>query len=97
MSTDDPPLYIRDVLHAATVEVTEEGTVASAATAVVMATRAMPAPPPKMTLDRPFLFSIVALDHDEGTGKMVAMRPLFVGRVTDPELLGMPEVEQDEL
>jgi serpin B len=49
--------YIEDVLHKAVVEVNEEGTVAAAATAVVM-TRSLPPPPIDFTIDRPFLFVV---------------------------------------
>jgi serpin B len=49
--------YIRDVLHKAVIEVNEQGTVAAAATAVVM-TRSLPPPPVRVKLDRPFLFVV---------------------------------------
>jgi len=69
-------LYISAVLHKAFVEVNEEGTEAAAATAVVMALRGMPAPPPLFRADRPFVFII----RDRGTGAI-----LFMGRVANPK------------
>ena len=67
-------LFVSSVIHQAIVEVTEEGTVAAAATAVSMARSA----PPKVipfVVDRPFLFAI----RDRRTGVL-----LFLGRVGDP-------------
>ena len=47
-------------------------------------TRSMPGrPPPQVRLDRPFFFAIIDVDN---------LSTLFVGRVTAPELLDMPEV-----
>jgi serpin B len=58
------------------VQVDEEGTEAAAVTAVVMLRCAMvPAPPPQVVFDRPFLFVIV----DDATST-----PLFVGLVMNP-------------
>lgn len=65
---------ISAVLHRATVEFTEAGTEAAAATAVI-ATRSMPAPPILFAADRPFLFAI----EDTATGIL-----LFSGRIGDP-------------
>ena len=62
---------ISAVEHAATIEVNEAGTVATAATAVAMQVSA----PPRLTLDRPFAFVII----DTRTGLL-----LFLGHVTDP-------------
>lgn len=58
--TDDPSVYVEDVFHKAVIEVNEEGTVAAAATAVVM-TRSLPPPATKMTVDRPFVFAVYDL------------------------------------
>lgn len=72
------PLFIGNIVHAAEIEVSEEGIEASAASASVLA---LGIPDPKATapipfhLDRPFLF---AIRHDP-TGA-----DLFVGRVEDP-------------
>jgi serpin B len=69
-------LSVTEVLHKALVKVDEEGTVAAAATAVIVGTTS--APPMevvKMVIDHPFLFLI---RHDE-TGAI-----LFLGRVLDP-------------
>jgi serpin B len=68
-------LSVSAALHKAFVEVNEEGTEAAAATAVVVATRSMPEPPPVLRADRPFLFLI----RDVKTGLI-----LFMGRETDP-------------
>ncbi len=68
-------LFISAVEHKAFVEVTEEGTEAAAATAVVMNERAAPLPV-TFRADHPFLFLI----RDNGTGSI-----LFVGRVANPK------------
>jgi serpin B len=68
-------LFISDVIHKAFVSVDETGTEAAAATAVIMAATAMPAPPIEVTIDRPFIFLI----RDIETGTI-----LFVGRVMNP-------------
>ena len=75
--TDQERLFISQVIHEAVVEVDEEGTVAAAATAVVMGPVPVSAPPPPrrpitVRADRPFLFLLV----DD-----VARAILFVGRV----------------
>ncbi len=72
------PLKLDDVLHRTFVEVSEEGTKAAAATAVVAVGSAAPgAPVPSfaMVVDRPFFCAI----HDSDTGAL-----LFVGAVRDP-------------
>jgi len=69
-------LYISRVFHQAYVEVNEEGTEATAATAVVIKWRCSPPPkPPVFRADRPFIFMIT----DDATGLI-----LFLGRVNDP-------------
>lgn len=70
-------LYISDVIHQATVDVTEEGTEAAAATAVVMRLTSVeePVPPVVFRADHPFVFQI----EDDDTGAV-----LFIGRVADP-------------
>jgi serpin B len=69
-------LSVTEVLHKALVKVDEEGTVAAAATAVIVGvTSAPPMDVVKMVIDHPFLFLI---RHDE-TGAI-----LFLGRVLDP-------------
>jgi serpin B len=68
-------LFIRDVVHKAFVSVDEAGTEAAAATAVIIAEKAMPALPVEVTVDRPFVFLI----RDIETGTI-----LFVGRVVNP-------------
>jgi len=69
----DQDVFISDAIHKATIEVDEEGTVAAAATGMVMMMRCMPAPPLEIILDRPFLFFIRS-----GTNV------IFAGRVVDP-------------
>ncbi|OGV47082.1 MAG: hypothetical protein A2X46_09950 [Lentisphaerae bacterium GWF2_57_35] len=69
-------LYIGAVLHKAFVDVTEEGTEAAAATAVVMSKcTARPIQLPVFRADHPFLFLI----QEKQTGSI-----LFVGRLMDP-------------
>lgn len=76
--SEDPQLYLDDVFHKAVMEVTEEGTVASAATAAIMMSRSIPQPPKEMIFDRPF--GMVVLHTP-------SMTPLFVARVDDPEFV----------
>ena len=66
---------IRLVEQAATLQVGEQGTVASAATAVGITGSAAQAGPPPLTFDRPYLMVVTAA----ATGE-----PLFMARVTDP-------------
>ena len=68
-----PDLYLSDVFHKAFIEVDEQGAEAAAATAAVMMKRSMPAPPLPITVDHPFLFSII--ERETGT-------ILFLGRMT---------------
>jgi serine protease inhibitor len=63
------------VEHAATLDVGEKGTVASAATAVGMTASAARVMPPLVTFDRPYLMVVT----DRATGE-----PLFMARVADP-------------
>ena len=75
---NDRCLHISEVVHQARVEVTEEGTKAAAATAVVMAqpeSDVVPPPRARFQADHPFLFLI----QDRDTESV-----LFVGRVTRP-------------
>merc|ERR1711892_515706 len=66
----DEDVFISDAIHQATIDVDECGTVATAATAVVMMLRCMPAPPQIITIDKPFLFFLHKNDNI-----------LFAGRV----------------
>ena len=66
-------LFISDAIHKATIEVDEEGTVAAAATGMVMMMRCMPMPPMEITVDKPFLFFIRSGNH-----------VIFAGRMVDP-------------
>jgi len=80
--TGRPPgegrVHIDQIVHRAVIEVAEENTEAAAATAVVIAPRAVPvrpATPEAFRVDHPFLFYLV----DDTTGAI-----LFQGRVVDP-------------
>jgi len=68
-----PELYISDALHQARIDVTEKGTEAAAATAVVMGVRAGGAV--EVVIDSPFFFAII--DNDTNT-------ILFLGNMEDP-------------
>ena len=68
-------LFIDNVIHEACIELDEKGTVAAAATAVVMAQRSNRGPSHPFHLDQPFLFIL----HDSLTDTI-----LFLGRVSDP-------------
>ncbi|MPY93674.1 MAG: serpin family protein [Acidimicrobiia bacterium] len=67
-------LHVSGAFHQATVAVDEEGTVATAATGLVVGATSMP-PPATLDVDRAFL---VAIEQDS-TGEL-----LFLGRVLDP-------------
>ena len=72
------PLYIDDVLHKTKIEVTEKGTKAAAATAIIMgAASAAPIEKKKVYiyLDRPFVYMIVDKNNV----------PLFIGAATQLE------------
>lgn len=69
-----PDLKIDEVYHKAFVEVSEEGTEAAAATAVVVVRKSF-AVPEKFIANRPFLFLI----RENETGNI-----LFMGRVVNP-------------
>jgi serpin B len=71
--TGNRELFISLVIHQAEVEVNEEGTEASAATAVV---HKRGAPPTAFVVDHPFLFLI----RDKQSGSI-----LFMGRVVNPK------------
>ncbi len=70
-------LYITDIVHQAYVNVDETGTVAAAATGVVIGVGIVSYQPPPIpfTVDHPFIFMIV-----ENTTNTI----LFMGRVNDP-------------
>jgi serine protease inhibitor len=63
------------VEHAATLQVGEQGTVASAATAVGIAASASRVESPPVVFDRPYLLLVT----DKATGE-----PLFLARVANP-------------
>ena len=71
-------LYISDVFHKTYLDLDEKGTEAAAATAVVMATRAVmmrPEAPVEVKVDHPFIFAI----QHRASGTC-----LFLGHLTDP-------------
>jgi serine protease inhibitor len=76
--TDDPQVALDDVVHKAAVEVTEEGTKASAATGAVMTPKSFNALQDSRMIyvDAPFLFAI----RNRESGLIV-----FLGRVDDPK------------
>lgn len=76
--SDDPLVHLDDVLHKAVIEVTEEGTVAAAATVGIVMTRMIPEPSPEIYFDRPFLLMIFHVPTNT---------PLFLSQVCDPEFL----------
>ena len=84
--SDDPGVHISEVMHKATIEVNEEGTVASAATVAVMTARGMPPPSVTVTIDRPFLFLISG--HDGAIN--------FVAKVSSPTLSGIGATMRSE-
>jgi serpin B len=72
------PFAIGSIMHRAVIDVMEDGTEASAATAVSMVAASIHRPsqePQPFHVDRPFLFAVV----DDASGAM-----LFEGRVVDP-------------
>jgi serpin B len=70
------PLFVSDIAHQAVIKVTEKGTEAAAATAVVAGTTGIPGGPSvDVKVDRPFLFAV----YDRGT-----KTTLFQGRVLKP-------------
>ncbi len=82
MTTEDR-LHIDDVIHQANIDVDEQGTTASAATAVLMETGGCTGPSPRTTkvlrFNKPFLYVI----RDVETGAI-----LFMGRVVNPASRG---------
>lgn len=76
--SDDPLVHLDDVLHKAVIEVTEEGTVAAAATVGIVMTRMIPIPSPVISFDRPFLLMILHIPTNT---------PLFLSKVCDPEFM----------
>uniref|UniRef100_A0A0B7BU60 Serpin domain-containing protein n=3 Tax=Arion vulgaris TaxID=1028688 RepID=A0A0B7BU60_9EUPU len=75
--TGQPDLVLSEVVHKAFVHVNEEGTEAAAATGAVMMMRSLPAPPPVVNVDHPFLFVII--------DKRVDGSILFLGQVDNPK------------
>ena len=82
--SEDPRVRLSEVVHKATLEVNEEGTVAAAATGASMIPTSLrlPLPAVKMTVDRPFLFM---LSDSDGT-------IYFLGQIVAPELAGLEDM-----
>ncbi|MFZ9938027.1 MAG: serpin family protein [Luteolibacter sp.] len=72
---DKTPVSIAQIVHKATLEVDEKGSVAAAATAVEIQANSITEGPPEIRFDRPFLVLI----RDQATGTT-----LFMGRINDP-------------
>jgi serpin B len=72
--TSEKGIFISAVVHSTFLELTEEGSEAAAATAVVM-TRSVATPPPGMLINRPFFFAL-----RENTSGVF----LFSGRINNP-------------
>jgi len=70
--TGNKDLFISNIIHEAVVDVTEEGTEAAAATAVVMRLKCLIPSDPIMKVDRPFIFAIWDARNNV---------PMFMGRV----------------
>ena len=62
--TSDSEAYVSDMMHKASVKSTEEGTVAAAASTVVIMTRSLPPPELKVIANRPSPFVI----HERSNG-----------------------------
>jgi serpin B len=73
--SDEAGLHVQKVIHQAEVEVNEEGSEASAATAVVIGTRSKAPRPREFIANRPFVFIIQDKEFNV---------PLFLGRIVDP-------------
>jgi len=76
--TDDVTVHLEQVLHKAVMEVNEEGTEAAAVTAAVMMQRSIPAPAPRMVVNRPFVFLIRDLQSS---------LVLFLGKIERPAFI----------
>jgi len=77
--SEDPRVHLGEVMHKATLEVNEEGTIAVAATGAEMRSKSIPQPPVPVTVDRPFLFVL-----SDNSGAIH-----FLGQVAAPELAGL--------
>ncbi|CDI82664.1 serine protease inhibitor, putative [Eimeria praecox] len=77
--TGNKDLFVSSFVHQADIDVNEEGTEATAASAMIMMLRAMPMPktPIHVKVDKPFIFQLRFVD--ENTNLI-----LFSGRVADP-------------
>ncbi|CDJ49968.1 serine protease inhibitor, putative [Eimeria brunetti] len=80
--TGNKDLFVSSFVHQADIDVNEEGTEATAASAMIMMLRAMPMPktPINVVVDKPFIFQLRFVDGDTNL-------ILFSGRVADPSAL----------
>lgn len=78
--TPDKRAYVSDILHKATLEVTEEGSKASAATVAIVETKSL-RPNVKIVANRPFLFAI----RNVKSGTL-----LFIAKVDKPRSASSP-------
>jgi len=76
--SDDPKVYLDDVIQKVVMEVTEEGTVAASSTMAMMKSRSLPPPPLEISFDRPFL--MIVMHSPTAT-------PVFIGKFDKPELM----------
>ena len=76
--TGEADLFISAVIHKAFIKVSEEGTEAAAATAVLMARKCAVIKCPKFVADHPFLYLI----KDNRANGLI----LFIGAIEDPML-----------
>lgn len=80
---DDPRLVLRNALHQSFVAISEEGTEAAAATALIAGATSGPATPPvSLVLNRPFVLRIHVTE---------AHATLFLGHILDPQPLTRTE------
>ena len=73
--SDEPGIYVQEVIHQAELEVNEEGSEATAATAVLRGIKSRKVVKKSFKVNRPFVFMI----QDRSLGV-----PLFMGRIVDP-------------
>lgn len=78
MLVEPQDLAISRVVHQSFIEVNEEGSEAAAATAIGFYTTSLPPSPPRITIDKPFVFMI----REAHSGVI-----LFMGQLLEPDLL----------